>query len=81
MATHKILFQTAQLQKMIDFFDGYSDDKVSCKFISKKGIKATFEVESELSPADAAAHCKKVFQGTPAGKSLYFSIQPEGFFG
>ena len=34
MAKCKILMQTAQVQKMIDKFDGYSDDKiVSCKFI------------------------------------------------
>lgn len=78
---HTIYFQTAQLQKLIDFFDGYEDDQVKCKFISKKGIKATFEVESDLSDEDAAAHCKSVFKATPDGKVLYFSIQPASFFG
>ena len=28
MAKCKLLMQTAQTQKLIDFFDGYEDDKV-----------------------------------------------------
>ena len=35
MAKCKLLMQTGQVQKIIDFFDGYSDDKVSCKYIKK----------------------------------------------
>ena len=35
MAKCKLLMQTAQTQKLIDFFDGYEDDKVKCKFIKK----------------------------------------------
>ena len=45
MAKCKLLMQTGQVQKIIDFFDGYSDDKVSCKYIKKVGIKAEFECE------------------------------------
>ena len=52
-----------------------------CKYIKKVGIKAEFECETELSPEEAAGHCKGVFKGTPEGKVLYFSIQPDGFFG
>ena len=82
MAKCKILMQTAQVQKMIDFFDGYSDDKIaSCKFLGKKGIKAEMEVETELTPDEAAGHLKGVFKGTKEGSFLYFSIQPDGFFG
>ena len=81
MAKCKLLMQTGQVQKIIDFFDGYSDDKVSCKYIKKVGIKAEFECETELSPEEAAGHCKGVFKGTPEVKVLYFSIQPDGFFG
>ena len=69
MAKCKILMQTAQVQKLVTFFDGYKDDKVELKYVSKAGIKATFECETELSPEDAAAHY------------MYFSIQPDGFFG
>ena len=29
MAKCKLLMQTAQTQKLIDFFDGYEDDKVN----------------------------------------------------
>ena len=47
MAKCKLLMQTGQVQKIIDFFDGYSDDKVSCKYIKKVGIKAEFECETE----------------------------------
>ena len=81
MAKCKILMQTAQVQKMIDFFDGYEDDKVKCKFIKKTGIKAEIECETELSPEDAAAHCKGIFKKTKEGSFMYFSIQPDGFFG
>ena len=35
MAKCKLLMQTGQVQKIIDFFDGYSDDKVSCKYVKK----------------------------------------------
>ena len=81
MAQHTILMQTAQVQKLIDFFDGYTDDKItSCHFEGKKGIKATFTVESELDAEAIAAHLKSLFKATPAGKVLYFSIQPDTFF-
>lgn len=77
MATMKISMSTGQVQKLVDFFDGYSDDQiVSCKYESKAGIKAIMVVESELKPADAAAHLKSVFKKTPDGQVLYFSIQP-----
>ena len=89
MAKCKLLMQTGQVQKIIDFFDGYSDDKVSCKYIKKVGIKAEFECETELSPEEAAGHCKGVFKGTQfnqtdsldkikmirTDKSLFFSSQ------
>lgn len=82
MAKCKILMQTAQVQKMIDIFDGYSDDKItSCKYVGKAGIKATMEVETELTPDQAAGHLKNVFKGTKEGSYMYFSIQPDGFFG
>ena len=47
MAKCKILMQTAQVQKLVTFFDGYKDDKVELKYVSKAGIKATFECETE----------------------------------
>ena len=81
MAKCKILMQTAQVQKLVTFFDGYKDDKVELKYVSKAGIKATFECETELSPEDSAAHCKSLFKKTPEGSYMYFSIQPDGFFG
>ena len=82
MAKHTILMQTALVKKLTDFFDGYTDDKIaSCKYVKKQGIKAVFEVESELSAEDTASHLKGVFKNTPDGKVLYFSIRPEGFFG
>jgi hypothetical protein len=81
MAKCKILMQTAQVQKMIDYFDGFSDDKVSVKFLKKTGIKAEMEVETELSPDEAAAHLKGIFKKTKEGSYMYYSIQPDGFFG
>ena len=61
MAKCKLLMSTAQVQKLIDFFDGYEDDKVKCKFIKKTGIKAEIECETELSPDEAASYCKGLF--------------------
>lgn len=81
MAKCKLLMQTAQVQKLIDFFDGYEDDKVKVKFLKKTGIKAEMECETELDPQGAADHCKGIFKKTPEGGYLYFSIQPDGFFG
>lgn len=82
MAKCKILMQTAQVKKMVAYFDGYTDDKIaSCKHIKTTGIKAEMEVETELSPDEAAAHLKSVFKKTPDGSYMYFSIQPDGFFG
>ena len=65
MAKCKLLMQTAQTQKLIDFFDGYEE----------------IECETELTPDEAAGHCKSLFKKTPDGAVLYFSIQPDGFFG
>lgn len=56
MAKCKLLMQTAQTQKLIDFFDGYEDDKVKCKFIKKTGIKAEIECETELTPDLSLIH-------------------------
>lgn len=81
MAKCKLLMQTAQVQKLVDFFDGFEDDKVKVKFVKKVGIKGEFECETELSPDEAAAHCKSAFKKTPEGSYLYYSIQPDGFFG
>ena len=39
MAKCKLLMQTAQVQKLIDCFDGYEDDKVKCKFIKNKRLQ------------------------------------------
>ncbi len=36
MAKCKLLMSTAQVQKLIDFFDGYEDDKVKCKFVKRE---------------------------------------------
>ncbi len=76
-----LFMQTALTQKLIDFFDGYKDDKISCKFIKKEGIKAVIECETEMTPEEAASYCKGLFRATRDGAALYFSIQPAGFFG
>ena len=81
MAKCKLLMSTAQVQKLIDFFDGYEDEKVKCKFIKKTGIKAEVECETEMTADEAASYCKGLFKKTPEGSILYFSIQPDGFFG
>ena len=52
------------------------DDKVELKYVSK----VVLGHETELSPEDAASHCKSLFEKTPGGSYMYFSIQPDGFF-
>lgn len=81
MAKCKLLMSTAQVQKLINFFDGYEDDQIKCTFVKKTGIKAEFECETEMDANAAANYCKGLFKKTPDGAVLYFSIQPDGFFG
>ncbi len=40
----KLIMSTPMADKIIGFFDGYKDDKISCKFIEKKGIKKLFRM-------------------------------------
>ena len=77
----KLIMSTPMADKIIGFFEGYKDHKISCKFIGKKGIKSYFECETEMSPEEAANYCKSLFKKSPGGAALYFSIQPDGFFG
>ena len=63
MAKCKLLMQTGQVQKIIDFFDGYSDDKVSCKYVKKVGIKAEFECDRSIQPS--IGHCRQASYHKP----------------
>lgn len=83
MAKVKLIMSYAQIKKMVAFYEKFSDDKVkSCTLIGKpKGIKATFEVETDLAPDEAAAYLKKAFTSAPGNAMAYCSVQPEGFFG
>lgn len=76
----KIMMSTAQVKKLTDFFDGYEDEKVKCKLDKVAGIRAYFDVETELDAQGAADYCKAIFKKTPEGGVLYFSIQPEGAY-
>lgn len=75
-----LMMSTAQVKKLTTFFDGYEDDKVKVTLDKVQGIRAYMKVETELSPTEAADHCKAIFKGTPDGKILYFSIAPEGAY-
>ena len=48
----KVQVSAGMLKKLTDFFDDYSDDKVKCKRVSTSGIKAIYEVETEMNSAD-----------------------------
>lgn len=76
----KLMMNTAQIKKMTDFFDGYSDDKVSIKLDKVQRIRAYMDVETELSADEATSYCKALFKATPEGAILYFSIAPEGAY-
>lgn len=79
----KIIVSAAMADPFRKFFDGYTDDKIkSCTFESKKGIQMTYNVETDLAPDAAAAHMKSAFKkGNPNAGAMFFSIQPQGFFG
>lgn len=83
MATHKIIVSYAMIKKAIPFFEGLSDDTIkSAKLVAgPKGIKATFEVESDLPADEAAAYMKKKYTSAPGNANAYISVQPDGFFG
>lgn len=76
----RIVISAGILNKLLTFFDGYEDDKIKCKHVSTKGIRATFECETEMTAEEAASYCKSLFRKTPEGPGLYFSIQPENAF-
>ncbi len=62
---------------IIKLLDGYKDEKVSCKYISKTGINCLFEVETEMDADTTAAYIKKTIKAMPEGVSLYFSVKPQ----
>lgn len=76
----KLMMSTAQVKKLVDFFDGYEDDKVKVSFDRVAGIRAYMDCETELTAQQAADHCKSIFKKTPDGAILYFSIAPEGAY-
>ncbi len=76
----KVQVSAGMLKKLTDFFDDYSDDKVKCKRVSTSGIKAIYEVETEMNSAEAAAYMKSVFKKQPGASMLYFSIVEEGAY-
>lgn len=60
---------------VIRLLDGYKDDKISCKFVDKKGIACEFDVETELEGDALAAYVKKTIKAMPEGVSLYFQVK------
>ncbi len=75
-----IMMSTAQVKKLVEFFDGYADDKVKVSLDKVAGIRAYMKCETEMSAQEAADYCKSLFKKTPEGQTLYFSIQPEGAY-
>ena len=73
----KIIVSAGLSGKIIEILDGYKDEKVSCKYVSKTGINCLFDVETEMSADEAAAYIKKRIKATPEGASLYFSVKPQ----
>ncbi len=78
----RVIMSAAMLQKLVDFFDGYSDENIrSCKFISKSGIKGTFEIDTDMDAATTASYVKRVFgKKCPEASAMYYSVQPDEFF-
>ncbi len=71
-----VIVSAAMSGTITGILDGYSDDKISsCKFVSKKGIDHTFEVESDMDIDALCAYVKKVVKANPKGAALYFSVK------
>lgn len=77
----KLIISGAMTDKLRKFYDDKADDKIKLTFIEKKGIKLYYSCETELDPESAAKHVKRLLQSTPEGAAMYFSVQPDGFFG
>ena len=79
----KIIISAAMSAPLQKFFDNFSDDKIkSCTFESKKGIQMFYNVETDLDPETCANYMKSAFRkGDPKASAMFFSIQPQGFFG
>lgn len=77
----KLIISGAMTDKIKNFYDSIEDDKVKLTFLEKKGIKMYYECETELAPDAAAKYVKGLLQKTPQGAAMYFSVQPDGFFG
>lgn len=79
----KIIISAAMGAPLQKFFDNFSDDKIkSCTFESKKGIQMFYNVETDLDPETCANYMKSAFKkGDPKASAMFFSIQPQGFFG
>ena len=91
MAKCKLLMQTGQVQKIIDFFDGYSDDKVSCESKLNLNVKLNYHqkklqviVKEYLKELQKVKYYTSQFNQTDSldkikmirtDKSLFFSSQ------
>lgn len=77
----KLIISGAMTDKIKKFYDSVNDEKVKLTFIEKKGIKMYYNCETELAPDAAAKYVKGLLQKTPEGAAMYFSVQPDGYFG
>ena len=75
----KIIISCAMSDKIRGFYDTFADEKITkCTFDKKVGIKHYYDVETEMAPADAAKYLNGKL---PDGGAIYFSVQPDGYFG
>lgn len=74
----KIIISCAMSDKIRNFYDTFEDDKIKCTFDKKVGIKHYYDCETEMAPDVAAKYLKGKL---PDGAAIYFSVQPDGFFG
>ncbi len=74
----KLIISCAMSDKITSFYNDYQDDKVKLTFVKKVGIKHYYNCETEMAPDAAASYVKRLL---PDGGAVYFSVQPDGFFG
>ena len=62
--------------RIIELFDGYSQDGIEIKYLSKNGMKLYFDING-IEGDEAVSMAKKMLRSTDWAKSLYFYVTME----
>ena len=72
MAKYKV-GTALNVDKIIEFLDGYNKDGITMKYIEKSGMYLIFEVEG-ISGQEGIDYIKHAIRSNDWAKALYFSV-------